>query len=214
MTHKLIVEGQDFSADCDDVGLYIDVDRDTRTSTLLALAIEIEGDIAGHRQPGKQARFLALNPALIIADESVSALDVSVQAAVTDLLMDIQRENKTTLLFISHDLSVVRHISDRVAVMYLGHIMEITSRDELYERPLHPYTQALMAAVDSTIGEEVGRVGNAVQGEIPSPLSPPSGCPFHPRCPMAEERCRREKPALRAFGPSHQVACHFAESTR
>jgi len=168
----------------------------------------------GQRQRVAIARAISINPRCLVLDEPVSALDVSIQAQILNLLKDLQARLRLTYLLISHDLAVVSYMSDQIGVLYLGQFMEIASREDIIANARHPYTQALMAAADSTIGEEVGRVGNAVQGEIPSPLSPPSGCPFHPRCPMAEARCRQEKPALRAFGPSHQVACHLAESTR
>lgn len=168
----------------------------------------------GQRQRVAIARALSINPRCLVLDEPVSALDVSIQAQILNLLKDLQAQLQLTYLLISHDLAVVSYMSDRIGVLYLGQFMEIASREDIITNARHPYTQALMAAADSTVGDDVGRVGAAVQGEIPSPLSPPSGCPFHPRCPMAEGRCRRDKPALRAFGPSHQVACHFAEFTR
>lgn len=168
----------------------------------------------GQRQRVAIARALSISPRCLVLDEPVSALDVSIQAQILNLLKDLQAQLQLTYLLISHDLAVVSYMSDRIGVLYLGQFMEIASREDIIANARHPYTQALMAAADSTVGDHVGRVGAAVQGEIPSPLSPPSGCPFHPRCPMAEERCRRDKPALRAFGPSHQVACHFAEFTR
>ncbi len=168
----------------------------------------------GQRQRVAIARALSISPRCLVLDEPVSALDVSIQAQILNLLKDLQAQLQLTYLLISHDLAVVSYMSDRIGVLYLGQFMEIASREDIIANARHPYTQALMAAADSTIGDDFGRLGAAVQGEIPSPLSPPSGCPFHPRCPMAEERCRRDKPALRAFGPSHQVACHFAEFTR
>ena len=162
----------------------------------------------GQRQRVGIARALSMEATFIVCDEPVSALDVSIQAQIINLLEDLQQTLNLTYLFIAHDLSVVRHISDRVAVMYLGKIVEIAGRRELYETPLHPYTRALLSAVPIPDPElEMKRAPIILKGEIPSPLNPPEGCVFHPRCGEAEEKCRRDVPELREVQPGHWASC-------
>jgi oligopeptide transport system ATP-binding protein len=162
----------------------------------------------GQRQRVGIARALALNPEFIVCDEAVSALDVSIQAQIINLLEDLRDKFNLTYLFIAHDLSVVRHLCQRVAVMYLGRVVELAECDELFDHPLHPYTTALLGAVpvpDPAV--EAERAFQPVRGEVPSPINPPPGCVFHPRCPLAVEQCRRLRPELRELRPGHWVAC-------
>lgn len=194
-------------------------ERRRRVSELLEL-VGLEPHSYGHRRPrelsGGQcqrvaiARALALSPRLLVCDEAVSSLDVLVQAQVLGLLEDLRTELGLAYLFIAHDLSLVKQVSDRVAVMYLGRLCEIGPSEELYRRPLHPYTVALLASIPSPDPTEAPRSpGRFISGEPPSPLDPPSGCRFRTRCPLAEERCAAETPELRTLGDGHLVACHF-----
>jgi len=170
----------------------------------------------GQRQRIGVARALAVNPDFIVADEPVSALDVSIQAQIINLLENLQEDFQLTYLFIAHDLAVVRHISDRIAVMYLGGIVEVSPADELYDHPLHPYTISLLSAVpipDPKVERE--RETILLQGDLPSPAAPPQACRFHTRCPYVQPtRCRDERPQLRRLLPGHEVACHWAEQIR
>ena len=200
-------------------GMAKGAEREDRVKALLA-AVGLKPDhmkryphefSGGQRQRIGVARALALDPQLIICDEPVSALDVSIQAQVINLLEDLQGEFGLTYLFIAHDLSVVRHISTRVAVMYLGKIAELAQTEELFTNPKHPYTEALMSAVPVPDPDwHVERI--LLEGDVPSPVAPPSGCYFHPRCRYAKDICKTEAPEYRDLGDLHFVTCHFADS--
>jgi oligopeptide/dipeptide ABC transporter ATP-binding protein len=164
----------------------------------------------GQRQRIGIARALAMNPRLVVADEPVAALDVSIQAQVLNLFADLREEHGLTYIFIAHDLGVVRHVSDRIAVMYLGEIVELADADPLYAAPAHPYTQALLSAVpEIDDGSTPRRERIVLTGDVPSPINKPTGCPFHPRCPYAQDKCRVERPAPVEIAPGRQVSCHF-----
>jgi len=166
----------------------------------------------GQRQRIGIARALALKPEFVVCDEAVSALDVSIQSQIINLLMELKAQEKLTYLFISHDLSVIKHISDRIGVMYLGVMVELGQSEEIYDNPLHPYTKALMSAIPTT--DEIQPERILLKGEIPSNIFPPSGCKFRTRCPLARERCAKEVPVYREIKPGHFVACHFYEETK
>lgn len=199
-------------------GIGTGAERDARVMELLD-AVGLRPDQAArfpHELSGGQlqrvviARALTLEPAALVLDEPVAALDVSIRAQIVNLLVDLQRRFRLAYLFISHDLSLVRHIADRVAVMYLGRIVEEGPADAVFAAPAHPYTRALLASVPVADPDARGEVAT-IQGDLPSPLAPPEGCGFHPRCPFADARCRTELPEPRPQAPAHRVACHHAE---
>jgi oligopeptide transport system ATP-binding protein len=191
--------------------------RDRVISLLESVGLKAEHELSyphefsgGQRQRIGIARALAVNPQFLVADEAVSALDVSIQAQILNLFMELQARLKLTYLFISHNLHVVRHVSDRVAVMYLGKIVEIAPADEIYHRPLHPYTQALLSAALSPDPDK-RKTRTKLEGDVPSPINPPRGCAFHTRCPIAEAKCRQIDPGL-VYSGRHGVACHKVEA--
>jgi peptide/nickel transport system ATP-binding protein len=165
----------------------------------------------GQRQRIGIARALVVQPQFVVCDEPVSALDVSIQAQILNLLMDMQKELGLTYLFVAHDLSVVEHVSDRVAVMYLGRMMEVATTADLFYQPLHPYTEALMSAIPALDPDDVMKPV-ILEGEIPSPANPPTGCPFHPRCPYVQDVCKHDVPEWKEYRPGHFAACHFADT--
>ncbi len=202
-------------------GIGTSADRTRRVSELLA-KVGLDPDASrrypfefsgGQRQRIGIARALALNPSLVICDEPVSALDVSIQSQVLNLILDLQRELGLSYLFIAHNLAIVKHVSDRIAVMYLGRIVELGEAEDIHANPRHPYTRALLAAIPTPDPSARKRERTTITGDLPSPINPPSGCPFHPRCPHATERCSAEVPALRETAApgagSHTVSCHY-----
>jgi oligopeptide/dipeptide ABC transporter ATP-binding protein len=201
----LLVHGLSHGRQKDDLVAEIFDQVGLRRAQMKAFPHEFSG---GQRQRISIARALALNPKLIVADEPVSALDVSIQAQVINLMMDLQREKRLSYLFIAHDLAVVEHISHRIAVMYLGKIVEYADKRTLFTNPLHPYTEALLSAVPVP-NPKLKRAKRLLQGDVPSPINPPPGCAFHTRCPYAEARCKVDPPKLVEVSPGHAVSCHL-----
>ncbi|MFQ5966780.1 MAG: ABC transporter ATP-binding protein [Acidimicrobiia bacterium] len=208
LAEPLLIHGVVDRAEIQDRLAALLLDVGLKQEMIAALPHELSG---GQRQRVGIARALAVQPSLIVADEAVSSLDVSVQAQILNLLKDLQKEHGLAFLFISHDLGVVKYMSHRIAVMYLGQIVELASADKLHSSPLHPYTRALMSAVPSVRQRGGRRIRLA--GEPPDPANPPSGCTFHPRCPLAQPICREEAPKLREWLPGRVASCHFALDT-
>ena len=168
----------------------------------------------GQRQRISIARVLAVNPKFVVCDECVSALDVSIQSQIINLLLELKEKENLTYMFISHDLSVVRYISDRICVMYLGNIVELSDADKIFKDPRHPYTVALLSSIPTTDADSVNKERILLEGNIPSPIRPPEGCKFHTRCYMSCDKCKRVPPPMVEVEPGHYVACHFAESKK
>lgn len=205
IAEPLLIHGLASKADADDTVVKLLETVGLRSEDRFRYPHEFSG---GQRQRIGIARALALNPKLIVADEAVSALDVSIQSQILNLMVGLQQQFNLSYIFISHNLAVVKHISDRVGVMYLGNLIEIADKADLYRTPLHPYTAALLSAAPEP-NRKQKRERIILQGDVPSPANPPQGCPFHTRCPHAMERCKIERPVLTDMAPNHQVACHL-----
>ena len=201
----LLIHGIEDGASLDDRVAQLLIDVGLKPDDAKKLPHELSG---GQRQRVGIARALAVQPSLVIADEAVSSLDVSVQAQILNLFKDLQQRHRLAYLFVSHNLGVVKYMSHRIAVMYLGKIVELTTTEKLHSQPLNPYTRALLSAIPTIHNKRQERV--RLQGEPPDPKNPPSGCTFHPRCPLAQQVCVREAPPLKEWLPDHRVACHFA----
>ncbi|MEG2633198.1 MAG: ATP-binding cassette domain-containing protein [Oscillospiraceae bacterium] len=202
----LLVQGMKNAAERKKICIQLMNDVGLREDQYTRFPHEFSG---GQRQRIGVARAIALHPDMVICDEPVSALDVSIQAQILNLMQDLQKKYNLTYIFISHNLSVVKHLCDRIAVMYLGHIVELADKNELFDNPLHPYTFALLDAIP-VADPDVKSMRGELTGDVPSPLNPPSGCCFHTRCPYAEQKCSEEIPALKENCKGHFVACHFA----